>query len=317
MPTSSDLSRVVVTDRVERAEGVISLDLQAADGADLDAWTPGAHIDVVQPSGLERQYSLCGAPEERATWRIAVLREPAGRGGSAWLHEHVEVGTELAVRGPRNHFELVPAPAYLFIAGGIGITPLLAMIASAEASGARWRLLYGGRTAASMAFLPELARYGDRVTVAPQDTTGLLDLATFLSPAAAGTQVYCCGPEGLIAAVEQHCAADPGLTLHVERFSPKEQPADLIDTAFDVVLARSELTVHVPVGRTILDVVLEAGIDVESSCEEGTCGTCETGVLEGAPDQRDSVLTAAEQVAGASMMICVSRSRSATLVLDL
>jgi ferredoxin-NADP reductase len=227
------------------------------------------------------------------------------------------VGSTLEVRGPRNHFELVRAEHYLFVAGGIGITPLLPMIAAAAAAGAQWQLLYGGRTRASMAFLDELAVYGDRVVLQPQDTDGLLDLAGFLAGTTAATNVYCCGPEGLLRAVEERFAQAGVLgALHVERFAPKELEAGLIDSAFDVTLARSALTFHVRADQSILDVLLEAGIDVDSSCEEGTCGTCETRVLAGTPDHRDSVLTDAEKETGDSMMICVSRSRSARLLLD-
>jgi ferredoxin-NADP reductase len=229
------------------------------------------------------------------------------------------VGDVVRIRGPRNNFELAPSPRYLFIAGGIGITPILVMISAAEAAGADWRLVYGGRHRASMAFLDELARYGDRVTVCPQDETGLLDLDTLLGIPVADTLVYCCGPEPLLAAVEQRCAFWPRRALHVERFSAKPLTAPSRAEAFEVVLARSELTLTVPPDRSILDVVDDAGVGVLSSCAEGTCGTCETPVLEGEPDHRDSVLDEdeRERERGACMMICVSRSRSPRLVLDL
>jgi ferredoxin-NADP reductase len=234
-----------------------------------------------------------------------------------YVHDQLAVGDVVRVRGPRNNFPLEPSPRYLFIAGGIGITPLLPMIATADAAGADWQLVYGGRQRSSMAFLDELARHGDRVLVRPQDETGLLDLDGLLATPQADTRVYCCGPEPLLAAVEQRCAGWPPGSLHVERFSPRPPGAPARLEAFEVVLARSELTVDVPPDRSILEVVEDAGIPVLSSCAEGTCGTCETAVLEGLPDHRDSVLSEEERAANDCMMICVSRSCSSRLVLDL
>jgi ferredoxin-NADP reductase len=300
------------------ADGVVQLTLRDPAGADLPAWEPGAHVDLVLTDELTRQYSLCGDPAERSVLQVAVLREPAGRGGSAHVHEVLAEGDTVRVRGPRNHFALVTAPRYLFLAGGIGITPILPMVAAAEAAGADWRLVYGGRTRASMAFRDRLEeRHPDRVEIRPQDETGLLDLAALLDEPAEGTAVYCCGPEPLLAAVEERCAAWPAGTLHLERFAPKAGADDGPREAFEVELAQTGTTLTVPADRSILEVVEESGVAVLSSCQEGTCGTCETGVLEGVPDHRDSVLTAEEQSANDAMMICVSRSCSARLVLDL
>ncbi len=302
---------LVVERREPVADGVVSLTLAAPDGSLLPQWTPGAHLDLVLDNGLVRQYSLCGDPADRRGFEIAVLREPGGRGGSAYVHDELTSGAKVRIRGPRNHFPLREAPGYLFIAGGIGITPILPMLRVADAEGADWRLVYGGRGRASMAFLDRLAAYGDRVLVCPQDETGLLDLDTVLSaPGFAGRAVYCCGPEPLLAAVEERCAA-----VHVERFAAK--PFDGEDESFEVVLERSGQALTVAPGVSILSAVEQAGLSVLSSCQEGTCGTCETGVLEGEPDHRDSVLTAAERAAGDVMMICVSRSRRPRLVLDL
>ncbi|GAA4707315.1 PDR/VanB family oxidoreductase [Pseudonocardia yuanmonensis] len=300
------------------ADGVVQLTLRDPAGGDLPAWEPGAHVDLVLTGELTRQYSLCGDPAERSVLQVAVLREPAGRGGSAHVHDVLAEGDTVRVRGPRNHFALVEAPRYLFLAGGIGITPILPMIAAAEAAGAEWRLVYGGRTRASMAFRDRLEqRYPDRVEVRPQDETGLLDLAALLGEPAAGTAVYCCGPEPLLAAVEERCAVWPAGSLHLERFAPKAGADDGPREAFEVELAQTGTILTVPAERSILDVVEEAGVGILSSCREGTCGTCETGVLEGVPDHRDSVLTADEQAQNDAMMICVSRSCSARLVLDL
>ncbi|MET9391240.1 PDR/VanB family oxidoreductase [Streptomyces sp. NPDC006624] len=307
-------STELVVDRREfAADGVLALTLRHPLGEPLPAWEPGAHLDVVLGPGLERQYSLCGDPADRSAWRIAVLREPAGRGGSAHVHAHLREGDKVRVRGPRNTFRLEPAPRYRFVAGGIGITPILPMLAAAEAAGAEWTLLYGGRTRRSMAFAGELARYGDRVTLAPEDETGLLDLPSVLDDVPEGTLVYCCGPGPLLDAAEARC---PAGVLRVERFRPERRETGG-DTAFEVELARSGRTLTVAPGVSVLDAVRAAGAEVLYSCTEGTCGTCETDVLAGEPDHRDSVLTEEERAAGGTMLICVSRCRGGRLVLDL
>lgn len=309
-------AELVVERRDLAAEGVLALTLRHPLGEELPAWEPGAHIDVILGPGLERQYSLCGDPADRRSWRVAVLREPDGRGGSAHVHGQLEAGGKVRVRGPRNHFALQPSPRYRFVAGGIGITPILPMLAEAEASGAEWTLLYGGRTRNSMAFVEELSPYGDKVRIAPQDEAGLLDLAAELGTPQPGTLVYCCGPGPLLDAVEERCAQWPKGSLHVERFQPKVQETGA-DTEFEVVLERSGRTLTVPADVSVLDTVRSAGVEVLFSCTEGTCGTCETDVLEGTPDHRDSVLTDEEREAGETMLICVSRCRGKRLVLDL
>ncbi|MEU3932598.1 PDR/VanB family oxidoreductase [Streptomyces sp. NPDC029044] len=306
-------AELIVQRREFAAEGVLALTLRHPLGEPLPAWEPGAHVDVLLGPGLERQYSLCGDPADRSAWRIAVLRESAGRGGSAHVHEQLGEDAKVRVRGPRNNFRLEPAPSYRFVAGGIGITPILPMLAAAEAAGAEWTLLYGGRTRGSMAFGEELDRYGDRVTFAPEDETGLLDLPSVLDDVPDGTLVYCCGPGPLLDAVEARC---PSGVLRVERFQPKQQETGG-DTAFEVELARSGRTLTVAPDVSVLDTVRAAGVEVLYSCTEGTCGTCETDVLDGEPDHRDSVLTDDERAAGETMLICVSRCRGGRLVLDL
>jgi ferredoxin-NADP reductase len=298
------------------ADGVVLLTLRHPDGDPLPAWTPGAHVDLVLTDGLVRQYSLCGDPSDTSVMKVAVLREPDGRGGSRHVHEVLDAGQLVEVNGPRNHFELVEAKRYLFIAGGIGITPILPMIAQVQASGQDWRLVYGGRTRSSMAFRDELERLGP-VEIRPQDEHGLLDLEALLGDPAEGTAVYCCGPEGLLTAVEQHCETWPRGTLHIERFAPKADAAQGPRQEFEVELAQTGTVLRVPADQSVLEVVERAGVPVLSSCQEGTCGTCETIVLGGTPDHRDSVLTAEEQECGDAMMICVSRSRTPRLVLDL
>ncbi|ROS38058.1 ferredoxin-NADP reductase [Amycolatopsis thermoflava] len=313
------MSQVVtleVTAREARAEGVVALTLSRPDGGRLPDWTPGAHIDLVLPNGLTRQYSLCGDRWDAHSYRIGVLREPAGRGGSAYVHDRLRPGDRVGVGGPRNNFPLVPSGRYLFVAGGIGITPLLPMIHQADLLGADWTLLYGGRRRASMAFTDELAAYGDRVHLVPEDEHGLLDLASWLGTPRPGTKVYCCGPAPLLAAVESACRDWPPFSLHVERFTAREQ-APARDEPFEVELRRTGATVTITPGISVLEAVRGAGVDVLSSCRQGTCGTCETGVLAGVPDHRDSILADHERAAGEVMFVCVSRSCTDRLVLDL
>jgi ferredoxin-NADP reductase len=300
------------------ADGVLALTLVDPDGAPLPPWTPGAHVDLVLGPDLVRQYSLCGSPSDSRAIRVAVLREPHSRGGSSYVHERLGVGSRVRVRGPRNHFALVASPRYLFVAGGIGITPLLPMMTQASAAGADWSLLYGGRTRSSMAFVDELAGYGERVTLAPQDEVGLLDLDALLGTPQADTLVYCCGPEPLLAAAEARCATWPSGSLHLERFAAKPTAAPAGEEhAFSVELAQSGITLTVPADRSIFDVVQEAGVSVIGSCLEGICGTCETFIVSGEVDHRDSVLSEEEHEANETMMICVSRCRGERLVLDL
>ena len=315
---TADLDLVVAAAE-PAAAGVLLLTLRRPDGGDLPAWTPGGHVDLVLRADLIRQYSLCGDPADRSALQVAVLCEPAGRGGSRFVHERLTHGVPVRVRGPRNNFQLVDAERYLFIAGGIGITPIRPMIAAAAAAGADWRLVYGGRTRASMAFATELReRHPEQVSVCPQDEIGLLDLDAALGEPAAGTVVYCCGPEPLIAAVQDRCRSWPPGSLHVERFAPVPDAAGAgPGTAFEVELSLSGKTLTVPVGTSILRAVEEAGVQVLSSCREGTCGTCETPVLAGVPEHHDSLLTDEERAAGDAMMICVSRSRTPRLVLEL
>jgi ferredoxin-NADP reductase len=312
-----DPSYEVVVESVQReADGVISLWLVSG-GDPLPAWAPGAHVDFIMGEGLERQYSLCGDPAETGRWRLAILREPESRGGSAHVHEKIRPGDRIQVRGPRNNFALEPAGSYVFIAGGIGITPILPMVRQAAAAGADWVLVYGGRKQASMAFVDELAAYGDRVVFWPEEHHGLIDLPRFLEAPREDCRVYCCGPEPLIEAVTDRCRVWPEGALHVERFRPPEGGPDPAGDEFEVYLDYSEITLTIPSGKTILQAVEEAGVEALFSCREGTCGTCETRVLEGVPDHRDYVLSKEDQEAGETMMICCSRSRTPRLVLDL
>lgn len=287
------------------AEGVVALTLT---GDNLPDWTPGAHIDLILGDGLVRQYSLCGRTSDPGRWRIAVLLAPESRGGSAHAHK-LQAGDTVRVRGPRNHFPVVASRRYLFLAGGIGITPLLPMIAEVSAAGADWELHYGGRSLTSMAFAGELR--GDRVHL----TEGRLDLSLLDDPRP-DTLVYACGPEGMLAAVEERCAAWPAGSLHLERFTARPM-ANEPDSEFELVLQHSGRTVRVPAGQSVFETVRQAGVSVLGSCLEGICGTCETEVIDGEVDHRDSVLDDEERASNEVMMICVSRCAGPRLTLAL
>lgn len=322
MPTPETLN-LVVLDKQVVAEGVVRLTLGPHDNGALPAWQPGAHIDLHlgQDPTLVRQYSLCSSPDHCDHYEVAVLREPESRGGSSYIADRLQPGDTVTGSAPRNHFRLVPSPRYVFVAGGIGITPILPMLAAADAAGADWTLLYGGRTHDSMAFADELLeRWGSQVSVRPQDVHGLLDLTSLLGSPAPDTAIYCCGPAPLIDAVEAICASWPSGALHTERFSAvggnTAGSDDHEDTEFEVEFARSAVTLTVPAGQSIMEVAEEAGIPILYSCEEGTCGSCELTVLSGEPEHRDYVLTEDERQAGKTMMICVSRAKSLRLTLD-
>lgn len=306
------IRRLLITERVPVTDGVVQLRLE---GAQLPRWQPGAHLDLVLPSGLVRQYSLCGDPDDPGTYTVATRLMEGGRGGSREVHEQLQEGEEIEVRGPRNRFPLVEAEAYVFVAGGIGITPILPMLRSLAARGADWRLLYGGRSRGSMPFLDEIEKLGaegGRVTVVAQDEAGHPDTAAALADIAPGTAVYCCGPEPLMDAVT--AALPEGCTLHLERLSAAS--ADMADSgAFEVELHRSGRTVQVAAGQSVLAAVRAELPHVAYSCEQGFCGTCQQRVLEGEIDHRDELLTDDER--GDSMLICVSRCRGGRLVLDL
>ncbi|WP_158890166.1 PDR/VanB family oxidoreductase [Amycolatopsis anabasis] len=298
------------------AAGVVSVELCAADGRDLPPWRPGAHVELVLPTGIARQYSLCGSPEDRSGYRIGVLRERASRGGSEYVHAFLRPGQPVRVRGPQDNFGFHPAPAYLFIAGGIGITPILPMVRQAAHQGVPWRLAYGGRAAASMAFLDELRPYQEQVWLYPEDRVGRIPLNEWLDQPRPGTAIYACGPEPLLAAVEDGAAHwEPG-AVHLERFKARPKPA-LPNTEIEVVCARSNRTVTVPADRSVLSALEDEGLPVTGSCREGVCGTCETRVLEGVPEHRDDILSAEDRAVGDRMFPCVSRARGSRLVLDI
>lgn len=311
--------RDIVVDKVtDEATDVRSFVLRDARGAPLPAWAPGAHVDVMLPSGLARQYSLCGDESDLGSYRVAVLRQPDGL-VSLQLHADDLLGTTLRLGGPRNHFELVDAPGYRFIAGGIGITPILAMATSVARTGRPWRLTYGGRTRDSMAFIDELAAIpGGELVIAPEDEDGILPLRELVADTPEGHAIYACGPDGMLKALEGECIAQNRTAdLHLERFTKAEPAAPAATGGFEVELRASGMVLDIPPDRSILEVVREALPDVMFSCEEGFCGLCETRVLEGVPEHHDSVLTDADRARGDTMMICVGRTACRRLVLDL
>ncbi|MCV7101367.1 PDR/VanB family oxidoreductase [Mycobacterium palustre] len=301
------------------ADDVLSIVLGSDDRADLPPFSCGAHIDLILRPDLIRQYSLCSDPAKKTEWTIAVLLERESRGGSTYVHSVLRPGMLVSATGPRNNFPLVDAEQYLFIAGGIGITPILPMVAEVERQSKNWALLYGGRRRASMAFLDELSQYGSKVVVTPQDECGLLDLKAAIDPLPTHAAVYCCGPEPLIAAVEATCSELGRAEPHVERFKARAQPIgcdrDEHNEPFELVLSKSGKRVTIPADKTIIEVLEDAGIYVPTSCEEGFCGTCETEVVSGTPDHRDEYLTDAERANNKSMMICVGRSKTPVLEL--
>lgn len=308
---------LVVTDVKTEAQNVVSLSLSTADGQPLPAWEPGAHIDVRVGDDYIRQYSLCGDTADSSSWRIGVLREREGRGASEFIHQNVRAGDTLRVRGPRNNFEVTDAERYLFIAGGIGITPMLQMIRHVAAEGRPWTLLYGGRSRSAMAFLGELESVdGGKLVVYPEDEVGRPDLEGYLGTPEDNTSVYCCGPGPLLDVVEGLCLEWPSGALQVERFAPS---ARLITAgeAFDVEVQGSGERVHVPVYLTMLEALEDAGLQIESSCRAGICGTCLVYVKEGVPEHNDDVLSDEVRDSNTCMLPCVSRSMTASLSIEL
>lgn len=304
---------MVVTSILLEAEGVLGIRLASATGEQLPVWQPGAHITLHLPTGLQRQYSLCGENADREHFDIAVLRTTDSQGGSRWIHEVLAVGMTLPVTGPRNHFELEPATDYLFIAGGIGITPIMGMIESLPPR-RQWRLLYLGRSLESMAFAAELsARYPDRVTViASCEAREAADLRALIGNSAAS--VYCCGPEGLMQAV---AAIVPAGLLRLERFVAVDRSGQGAAVPVTVTAVRSGKRFVVPAEQSILEALETNALPVLGSCRKGVCGNCEVRVVSGTPDHRDSVLDDAEKDVLGVMYPCVSRASTPDLVLDL
>jgi ferredoxin-NADP reductase len=304
------------------ADNTISVDLRPAGGVALPVFEPGAHIDLHLPNGLNRSYSLCNDARESHRYVLGVLRDRESRGGSRYIHDQLRVGTQLAVSPPRNHFPLQDGAAHsVLVAGGIGITPLLGMARRLTERGRSFELFYLARTRRSAAFLDELEALKVPMTLHLDDERGgLPDITRLLArfTSARDLHLYACGPGAMLDAFERSCAELGLANIHMERFSAVAQPPSSdAQGAFKVELARSDKTFSIEAGKSILDTLLEAGFDLEHSCFDGVCGACETRVLAGEPDHRDSVLSPSERAANKSMMICVSGAKSATLRLDL
>ncbi len=297
-------------------ENVVQLDLRGA--GPLPSWTPGAHIDVTLPSGRFRQYSLCGDPQNLSSYRIATRLVPDGDGGSREMHEEVGIGTRLRISTPRNAFPFAVGigrhrPSYVrFIAGGIGITPILPMVALADRLGLDWTLVYVGRHADSLAFLDVLAAYGSRVRVRLDSDEGVPTAADVLDEVPDGAEVYCCGPVPLLDLVHAAIRQRPTVGFHFERFAP---PPIVDGHPFQIELSSDGTVVDVPADRTALEAVRAVRPDVFYSCRQGFCGTCRTPVLAGKPEHHGTALTADEQCG--EMLLCVSRAESERIVIDL
>lgn len=319
----SALIRVRVAARQDEALDICSLDLVATDGSALPAFSAGAHIDVHLPGGLVRQYSLCNAPGETQRYRIAVLRDAASRGGSATVHDQLQTGTVLDIGAPRNLFELAPsAPHHLLLAGGIGITPLLAMAEQLAAQGHAFTLHHATRSRERTPFVAQLATatYADRVHHHFDDGPAMqkLDLAATLRSAPADSHLYVCGPTGFMEAVlaEGRAQGWDEARLHREYFAAAPM-GTAGDGGFELELASSGRVIPVAADQTALAALLAAGLDIPMSCEQGVCGTCLTGVKSGVPDHRDQYLTPEERAANNQFLPCCSRASSPRLVLDL
>ena len=313
-----------VLKKTRLSERVVGLTLGLQNGAEFPVWEPGAHIElelaVSKDEPLYRQYSLCGQQANSREWQIAVLKEDAGRGGSAYIHDVLQEGDALAVSPPKNHFPFAANKKCFFIAGGIGITPIVPMVQAAAAAGLDWHLLYLARNAADFIFLQELQQVdGARITAHASNQDGLFDLEAALKALDEHTIVYSCGPQALLNALGsyQQEQADIAWQLVLERFSVQADPGLLQGNSFTVTLQKSGKSVVVASDESILAALKREGIRVKCSCQNGTCGTCETVVISGLPEHRDFVLSPQERQLNETMMICVSRAVSAELVLDL
>lgn len=303
---------LTVTDRrmVARDQNVLELTLSAPDGSPLPSWYPGAHIDIRLPSGRVRQYSLCGNPESRGNYRIAVRRIPNGGGGSIEVHDDLAPGSTVQTSGPRNAFPLSvpgygsPSRRLRFIAGGIGITPILPMLALAERLNLDWSMIYVGRSQDSIPFVDEIRRFGDRVTIRTDDVAGVPTADDLLGECHSGTTVYACGPAPMLTLIRERLTGRADVELHFERFAA----APVVDgEQFTVTIASSDRNISVGADETLLSALRTAGVDTAYSCQQGFCGTCRTRVLGGVVQHRDTLLTDPERESG-MMLICVSRA---------
>jgi len=289
---------------------------EAPDGRALPGAMPGAHIVLHLPNGVERQYSLTNYGPSLTEYTVGVKLDPKSRGGSLYMHNQLRVGIQIPVDPPRNNFPLVEnADHVVLFAGGIGITPIYSMVKRLLELGRSWELHYSCRSRKDAAFVSELERHAQVHLHFDDEKGGVLPIAQIISTLPKNAHLYCCGPTPMLSAFENATVNWPSERIHVEYFTPKFAAA--AEGGFVVELARSKKELTVPPGKSILQVVREAGIDVPYSCEEGICGACETRVISGVPDHRDSVLSESERKQNATMMICCSGSKSPRLVLDL
>lgn len=319
---SEETLRVVVRRSESQGQGVLVLDLAAADGGELPPFEAGAHVDLHLGEGLVRQYSLCGDPADRRVYRLGILRDPKSRGGSIAAHERLTEGTVVDIGVPRNLFPLeAGARRSILVGGGIGVTPMIAMAHALAAGGAPFELHYCGRSRSSCAFLGELAAAPFSAQVHTHFDDGAveqrLNLVEVLTGADAGTHLYVCGPSGFMDWViaEAGRLGLPTGQIHKEYFQV-EPPAGA-SKAFDVALKKSGKTVHVAENQSIVEALAGVGIKIKVSCEQGVCGTCLCNVLDGTPDHRDVFLTDEEKADNDQILLCCSRALSDTLVLDL
>jgi ferredoxin-NADP reductase len=317
-PVTRDLKRQVQIAAAHRETPEIRrIVLEPQDGGDLPAWTPGSHIDLCD-GAVERKYSLCGDPRDRSRFEIAILREADGRGGSAHFHDIARAGASLAIRGPKNHFRLDETAAdYVLVAGGIGITPIIAMADRLKALGKHYMLHYCGRSRKTLAFVDRLAcDHAARCRLYPGDASRRLDISELVSDVPPAALVYACGPARLLDALQAR--PEIAARLHVEHFSSAAARLDAENEhAFVAELADSDISIPVRADQTLLDALRAAGVDVGSDCEEGLCGTCEVPVIDGDIDHRDTVLTASERAANRKIITCCSRARGDRLKLAL
>jgi len=317
-----DMLTIKVVDRqvVAHDENVVALTFAAADRSALPAWHPGAHLDIHLPSGRIRQYSLCGDPAHSDQYRIAVRRIPSGGGGSIEVHDALPVGSTVTTSGPRNAFPLSvpgygsPTQRLRFIAGGIGITPILPMLGMAERFGIDWSMIYVGRSAASIPFLDEVRRFSARTEIRTDDVHGIPAADELLGECPDGTTVYACGPAEMITTVRQSLIGRDDVELHFERFAA---PPVVDGEAFTVTVASTGADVSVAADEALLAALRRAGVAAPYSCQQGFCGTCRTRVLNGVVQHRDTLLTTPERDSG-MMLTCVSRAPAGEqLTLDL
>ena len=299
------------------AHETLSFEFTPLDGRTLPPVEPGAHIDIHLPNGMMRQYSLVTAEGERKSYVVGIKKDRASRGGSKYIHEQLHVGEVLKIGGPRNNFPLNETAAHsVLIAGGIGITPIWCMAQRLIAKGAPWTMYYSCRERAEAAFLGDLQGRPEVSLHFDAESGGkFLDLKEIVAKAPEGSHFYCCGPTPMLKAYEEATANVPEGHMHVEYFTAAEEAAT--EGGYSVVLQRSGTEFAIPEGKTILQVLREAGMDVTYSCEEGVCGACEMAVISGTPDHRDNILTDREREESKTMMICCSGSKSAKLVLDM